>query len=74
MMFTYYGSIPMFIYEFYYNFLISTVMKQKYQKPTSQVINLKLNQSILAGSGVGLNGLPDNFYYDNTPGDGTDAY
>lgn len=74
MMFTYDGAIPYYISDFFYNYLTSTAMKKQYQKPESQVINLKLNQSILAGSGVGLNGLPDQFYYDNTPGDGSDAY
>ena len=48
--------------------------REQYQKPTSTVIDVKLKQSILAGSSVGLNGLPDNFYYDPTPGDGSDAY
>ena len=48
--------------------------REHYQKPTSQVIDLKLKQPILAGSGMGLNGLPDNFYYDPSPGVGSDAY
>ena len=48
--------------------------REHYQKPTTTVIDLKLNQPILAGSGIGLNGLPDDFYYDPTPGNGGDAY
>lgn len=49
--------------------------REHYQKPTSTVINVKLEQSILAGSGVmGINGVGEDWYFDQTPGDGSDAY
>lgn len=48
--------------------------KNRYEKPTITVIDLEMEQSILAGSGIGFSGLEDEFYYDPTPGDGSDAY
>ena len=48
--------------------------KTKYQKPHVTVVDIKLRQSILAGSSMRVSGLSDEFYYDDTPGDGSDAY
>jgi hypothetical protein len=48
--------------------------KKTYQKPTSKTIKLKCRQSILAGSGVTVSGLGDDFYYNEQAGDGSDAY
>lgn len=50
-------------------------MKKKYVKPQMQTHLLQSGQHLLAGSGVrGVSGLEDEFYYDDTPGDGSDAY
>ncbi len=51
------------------------IMKRKYMKPQMQTHLLRTRQHLLAGSGVrSVSGLDDEFYYDNTPGDGSDAY
>lgn len=48
--------------------------KENYESAVVDVIDMELEQPILAGSGIGLNGLPDHFYFDPTPGNGGDAY
>ena len=48
--------------------------KAKYQKPHVTVVDIKLRQSILAGSSMRVSGLDDEFYYDSNPGDCSDAY
>ena len=49
-------------------------MKKKYFKPQKQTHIIRSRQHLLAGSGVrGVSGLDDEFYYDDTPGDGSDA-
>ena len=48
-------------------------MKKRYFKPQMQVHLIQSRQHLLAGSGVGASGLNDSFYYDSTPGDGSDA-
>ena len=50
-------------------------MKKKYVKPQMQAHIIQARQHLLAGSGVrGVSGLEDEFYYDDTPGTGEDAY
>lgn len=50
-------------------------MKKKYVKPQMQSYQVQARQHLLAGSGIsGVSGLDDEFYYDDTPGDGSDAY
>lgn len=49
--------------------------KKKYEKPQMQAHIIQSRQHLLAGSGVReVRGLGDEFYYDDTPGDGSDAY
>ncbi len=49
--------------------------KRKYEKPRMQAHIIQSRQHLLAGSGVReVRGLGDEFYYDDTPGDGSDAY
>ena len=48
-------------------------MKKKYYKPQMQTHIIRSRQHLLAGSGA-VSGLDDEFYYDDTPGDGSDAY
>ena len=49
--------------------------KRQYVKPQMQAHIIQARQHLLAGSGVrGVSGLEDEFYYDDTPGDGLDAY
>lgn len=52
-------------------------MKKEYQKPSMKVVPINTELHLLAGSGgrsVIVQGLNDEFYYDDTPGDGSDAW
>ena len=51
-------------------------MKKEYVKPNVQVIKLQHQCHILAGSAreMRVSGLDDQFNYDSTEGDGSDAY
>lgn len=50
--------------------------REQYQKPTVQVIKLQHQSHILAGSAreMSVSGLDDQFNYDSTEGDGSDAW
>ena len=51
-------------------------MKKEYQKPTVQVVQLQHQCQILAGSAqeMRVSGLDDQFNYNSTEGDGSDAW
>jgi hypothetical protein len=51
-------------------------MKKDYSKPTVKVIQLQHQSHILAGSAreMRVSGLSDEFHYDSTEGDGSDAW
>lgn len=51
-------------------------MKKEYQKPTEQVVQLQHQCQILAGSAqeMRVSGLDDQFNYNSTEGDGSDAW
>jgi hypothetical protein len=51
-------------------------MKKDYSKPTVKVVQLQHQCQILAGSAqeMRVSGLSDEFHYDSTEGDGSDAW
>jgi hypothetical protein len=51
-------------------------MKKDYSKPTVKVVQLQHQCHILAGSAreMRVSGLSDEFNYDSTEGDGSDAW
>lgn len=51
-------------------------MKKEYCKPAVKVIQLQHQSHILAGSAreMRVSGLSDEFHYDSTEGDGSDAW
>ena len=51
-------------------------MKKDYSKPTVKVVQLQHQCQILAGSAreMRVSGLSDEFNYDSTEGDGSDAW
>lgn len=49
-------------------------MKKQYSKPEMKIYVVGTQSILAASAGVEVQGLSDEFYYDNEAGDGSDAW